>query len=188
MKRNLVACLLTLLAATGAQAGSFELALNDSSAQLRLGLPLRSDELGQTLLQARALYSDKEETKLGSLGLEFAGEPGNVPGFEVGVGAAAYVGKAHRGRDLANLAIGLRAAYAPPALGGLGFAGRFAIAPEVLSFVDSESLLETAGQVSYAITPKARVLVEYQNIRSEFERRGNWTIDDAVRVGFETRF
>lgn len=188
MKRGLLGCLFCLLAAGPALATSFELGLNDSSAQLRLAHPLRSDELGQTLLQARALYSDKEETKLGSLGLEFAGEPGNVLGFEVGVGATSYLGKTHRGRDFFNLALSLRADYAPPAMGGFGFSGRLAYAPEVLSFVESESLLESAAQVSYAVTPKARVFVEYQNLRNEFERRGNWTIDDAIRLGFQTRF
>lgn len=188
MKFTWLSCLLCLLAVAPAQATSFELGLNDSSAQLRLGQPLRSDELGQTLLQARLLYSDKEETKLGSLGLEFAGEPGNVLGLEVGVGASAYLGETHRGRDFFNLALTLRAEYAPPALGGLGIAGRLAYAPEVLSFAESESLFETAGQVSYAVTPKARVFLEYQNLRNEFERRGNWTIDDAVRLGFQTHF
>lgn len=188
MKRGLLGCLFCILAAAPAQATSLEFGLNDSSAQLRLAQPLRSDELGQTLLQARALYSDKEETKLGSLGLEFAGEPGNIPGFQVGVGAAAYLGEAHRGRDFFNLALGARAAYAPPVLGGFGVAARLAFAPEVLSFIESESLLETSGQLSYAVTPKARIFAEYQNMRSEFERRGNWTIDDALRIGFETRF
>lgn len=188
MKRELLGCLFCLLVAAPAQATIFELGLNDTSAQVRLTQPLRSDELGQTLLQARGLYSDKEETKLGSLGLEFAGEPGNVPGFEVGVGATAYLGKAHRGRDFFNLALGLRADYAPPSLAGLGFTGRLAYAPEVLSFIESEGLLETSGQVSFAVTPKARVFVEYQNLRNEFERRGNWTIDDAIRLGFQARF
>lgn len=188
MKRGWLGCLMCLLVVAPAQATSFELGLNDSSAQLRLGQSLRSDEFGQTLLQARLLYSDQEKTKLGSLGLEFAGEPGNVLGLEVGVGASAYLGEAHRGRDFFNMALTLRTEYAPPALGGLGFSGRLAYAPEVLSFIDSESLFETAGQVSYAVTPKARVFVEYQNLRNEFERRGNWTIDDAVRVGFQTRF
>lgn len=188
MKRVLLGCLIGLLAATSAPAASFELGLNDTSAQLRLGHALRSDELGQTLLQLRGLYSDKEETKLGSLGLEFAGEPGNVLGFEVGVGATSYLGKTHRGRDFFNLALSLRAGYSPPAMGGFGFSGRLAYAPEVLSFIESERLLETSGQVSYAVTPKARVLVEYQNIRNEFEHRGNWTIDDAIRLGFQASF
>lgn len=188
MKRILLGCLIGLLTSVSAQATSFELGLNDSSAQLRLAQMLRGDELGQTLLQLRALYSDKEETKLGSLGLEFAGEPGNVLGFEVGVGADAYLGKTHRGRDFFNLALSLRANYAPPFLGGLGFGGRLAYAPEVLSFIESEGLFESAAQVSYAVTPKARVFIEYQNIRTEFERRGNWTIDDAIRLGFQTRF
>lgn len=188
MKLAVLGCLFCILAAAPAQATSFELGLNDTSAQLRLGQPLRSDELGRTLLLARALYSDKEETKLGSLGLEFAGEPGNVLDFEVGVGASAFLGKAHRGRDFFNLALSLRADYAPPAMGGWGFTGRLAYAPEVLSFVESESLLETSAQISYAVTPKARVFVEYQNLRNEFERRGNWTIDDAVRLGFKAYF
>lgn len=188
MKLRLLGCLLGLLLATSAQAASFEFGLNDSSAQLRLGQALRSDELGQTLLQFRGLYSDQEETKLGSLGLEFVGEPGNVLGLDVGVGANAYLGKTHRGRDFFNLALGLQVTYVPPFLGGLGFGGRLAYAPEVLSFIESESLVESAAQVSYAVTPKARVFVEYQNIRNEFERRGNWTIDDAVRLGFQTRF
>jgi hypothetical protein len=184
----LLGCLFCLLAAAPAQATSVEFGLNDTSAQLRLTQPLRSDELGQTLLQARALYSDQEETKLGSLALEFAGEPGNVPGFEVGVGAGGVFGKAHRGQDFVNLALGLRADYAPPVLGGLGFGGRLGVAPELLSFADSERFWEASGQIRYALTPKARVFVEYQNLRNRFEHRGTWTIDDALRVGFEARF
>lgn len=188
MKRGFLIGFLWLWAAGSAQAAAFDLSLNDTSAQLRLSQPLRSDELGQTLLAARGLYSDKQETKLGSLGLEFVGEPGNVLGLEVGIGPIAYLGKAHRGRDFFNLSLGLRGGYAPPTLGGLGIALRLAYAPEVLSFIESESLLETAAQLSYAVTPKVRVFAEYQNLRNEFERRGNWTIDDSVRLGFQARF
>jgi hypothetical protein len=73
-------------------------------------------------------------------------------------------------------------------LGGVGVGGKIYYAPRIFTGLDAERLLETGVRLAYAVTPKVRVFAEYQNIRSDFEDRGNWTIDEEVRVGFQASF
>ncbi len=188
MKKVLLCVLLGCLPATLVLAGSGDITLNESSAQGQIRLPLSEDAYGSINLGARALYNEEEDTKLASAGLDFSGAPGNVPGLEAGVGAQVYAGVADDDQDLLALALGIQAKMAPPALGGFGLSGKFYYAPEVFSTLDAERLVETGLRGFYAVTPKVRVLVEYQNIRTKFEDRGNWSIDDDVRIGFEADF
>ncbi len=188
MKRALLLVLLCGLPATVALAGTGDITLNDSSAQGQIRLPLSEDAYGSVNLGARVLYNEDEDTKLVSAGLDFSGAPGNVPGLEAGVGAQVYGGEADDDQDLLALALGIQAKMAPPALGGFGLSGKLYYAPEVFSTLDAERLVETGVRAFYAMTPKVRVLVEYQNIRTRFEDRGNWSIDDDVRIGFEADF
>jgi hypothetical protein len=188
MKKYLLFSLLLCLPALPAWSSSFELSFNDMSAQAQLDLPLRSDDYGTIQLEGRALYNDHEDTRLGSAGLLFVGEPGNVPGLSLGVGGLLYGGRADDGQDLLSLGVGGRLNFAPPALGGFGVAGKVYYAPRIFTGLDAERLLETGIRLGYAVTPKVRVFAEYQNIRCDFEHRGNWTIDDEVRVGFLASF
>jgi len=188
MKKSLLPALLFCLAAFEAPAATLDLDFNDSSVQVGFAHNLREDEYGFSRGRLRFLYNDHEETTLGSAGLDFAGSPGNVPGLEVGIGAQLLGGEADRSQDLLALAVGVQATWAPPTLGGLGFGGRVSYAPGIFCWMDSERMVESALRVSYAVTPRAGLFLEYQNIRSDFEEHGNWTIDDGVRGGFEARF
>ncbi len=176
------------LVATVAGATSFDLAFNNESVQVALVQPLQVDELGSSQVGGRFLYNDDEETKLGSLGLEFVGEPGNIPGLTFGIGAMGYGGSADQDQDLLTAAIGGSVQFAPPPLNGFVFGGRVYFAPKIFSGLDNEGLLETALQVGYKVTPKVRVYLGYQNIRADFEGHDTWTIDDDVRLGFEAHF
>lgn len=191
MKRKMTvaaALALTLAGSPVASAGVLDFGFNDYSAQVRYEHPLSEDDYGRSSLSARLLYNDDEETTLGSLGFDFSGVPGNVPGLEVGVGAHGYGGRTDDRQDVAALGIAARALYAPPTLGGVGVTARGAYAPKIFAFADSERLVETALRLHYAVTPKIRLHVEYQNVGVKFEDRGSWTIDEGVRVGFEARF
>lgn len=191
MKRTIAVVALALaatLSPLSAPAQVLDFGFNDYSAQLRYDYPLSEDDYGKTLLSGRLLYNGDEETTLGSLGIDFAGEPGNVPGLELAVGAHGYGGHTDDGQDLAAIGVAGRVRYAPPTLYGFGVTVRGAYAPGIFSFIDSERLVETALRLSYSATPKIRLNVEYQNVRAKFEDRGTWTIDDGVRVGFEARF
>ena len=188
LKRILLTLLLTILSAGAASAGSIDLGFNDNSFQLEYEHPLHSDDYGTSLGSARFLYNDDEETVLGSVGFDFVGEPGNVPGLDLGVGAEIYGGETDHNQEFINLGINGRVAYAPPRLWGLGVSGRIAYAPEIFSFLDSERLFEADLRLTYAILPKVRVYLGYQNIRMDFEDTSTWTIDEAVRVGFIGHF
>lgn len=188
MKKGLVLFLLPCLLAAPAGATSVDLDINDFSVQLQFVQPLSADDYGTAQAEGRLLYNDHEETRLASAGMLFVGEPGNVPGLDLGVGGQLYGGRTDERQELLALGLGGRLTYAPPVLGGVGVGGKLYYAPQILSTLDAERLLETGVRLSYAATPKVRLYAEYQNLRSDFEERGNRTIDEGVRVGFEASF
>jgi len=188
MAKSLVLSLLILLVAGTAQATTFDLAFNNESAQVELGQPIIVDELGASEVGARFLYNDAEETRLGSLGLLFTGEPGNVPGLKLGIGAQGYLGSTDRDQDLLAAAVGGTVRYAPPALGGVAMLGKLYFAPRIFSGLDCEQLWETEVRAGYNLTPRVQVHLGYQAIRSEFDSYDTWTIDDAIRLGFQASF
>jgi len=188
MKKSLLFFLLLCLPALPAWSSSLELSFNDTSAQAGFDFPLRSDDYGTMQVEGRALYNEDEETRLGSAGLVFVGEPGNVPGFSLGVGGLLYGGRTDERQDLLALGVGGKLNYAPPALGGFGVTGKVYYAPRIFTGLDAERLLETGIRLGYAVTPKVRVFAEYQNIRCDFEDRGSWSIDEEARVGFQASF
>lgn len=174
-----------VLSVTCAHADTLDIGLNDDSFELAYEHPVSSDNYGMSLINGRFLYNDDDETKLGSLGFDFVGEPGNLAGFRAGAGARLYLGKTDSQIDFINLALGLRAEYTIPQLQGLGVAGQIHYAPQILSFRDSERLLESEVRLTYAILPKLTLYVKYQNIRLDIEdRSGHSTVDDGIRIGF----
>jgi YfaZ precursor len=188
MRKQLAAFALVLLMAGTAHATSFDLSFDNDSAQVGLTQPLVADELGASRFGARLLYNGDENTRLLSAGVEFVGEPGNVPGLEIGVGVQGYGGRTDQGQDILAAAVGGVASYTPPALGGVVFGAKLYVAPKIFSGLDSDGLLETAVRVGYRVTPKIEVYLGYQNIRSDFGRLDTWTIDEAVRLGFAATF
>lgn len=178
-------CLMTTIAA----ADSVDIGFNDESFQLGYEHSLTHDDYGTVVANGRFLYNGDEETRLGSLGLDFIGNPGNVSGLGLGVGTKFYAGSTDSDTDFVNLAIGLRGSYILPQLQGLGVAGHLYYAPKVFSFQDSERLLESEVRLTYAVLPKAKLYVGYQNIRLDIESRNDSrTIDNSVRIGFVGSF
>jgi len=188
MKRWFVLLFLWGMLISSVEAATIELGINDFSVQLHVSQPVLADDYGRVEAEGRFLYNNREETRLGSAGLLFAGEPGNVPGLNLGIGGQLYGGRTDQQQDLLALGVGGRVVYAPPVMGGLGVSGRIYYAPQILAGLDADRLLESAIRLGYSITPKVRLYGEYQNVRSDFKNHGNWTIDEGVRLGFEATF
>ena len=188
VKRLSVVFLLFALTTSAAYADSLSLDFNDYSAQLGYSHVINQDNYGTSLLNMRGLYNDDKDTKLGSIGFEFSGEPGNIPGLRFGIGGDIYGGHTDISQDLLALGVCGQVGYAPPTLGGLGFDGRICYAPKIFSLLDLERLLETYVGVNFAITPKIQVYAGYQNIKADFEHQRTTRIDEAVRVGFAAKF
>lgn len=188
MKKLLIIGLLTCLSAVTVQASSLEVALNDDSAQVQAGLTLNEDTYGTSVLTGRFLYNDERSTKIGSLGFDFMGKPGNISGLEIGVGTQIYTGKTKNSLDLLALGIGTKIVFAPPILKGLGINGKLFYAPKILASLDAERLTEAGANLFYTVTPKVRLLLGYQLIRANFENTNSKNIDEGVRLGFEAQF
>ena len=188
MFKKLFLPLVFLFSASVSFAGTFDVGLNDSSVQLRTGIVLTEDDYGKTLFDARVLHNDHEETTLGSAGVDFAGEPGNVPGLLMGLGVKGYYGEADQDRKFSALGIGGLLNYYPPALGGFGLSGRLVYAPEISTAEDADRLFESSVALSYALTAKIRLTCEYQVVRVDWEKGSHWTVDEGFRLGFQAKF
>ncbi len=186
-KLLLVFCLLLLPFATNAT--TLGLDFNDDSAEVRLDLPLTGDDYGRSVLGGRFLYNEDEDTEMLGVELKFLGNPGAIPGLEVGAGIIGYIGESHDVYDFGNVGVGLMADYAPATLQGLGFSARLVYSPDIFSWQDSDGLFEFNVRVGYAITPKVKVYVGHQKIEGEIDGfNQDVDIDDDVRVGLLVRF
>jgi len=188
MYRRILPFLFLLAFSNSVYAISFEIAFNDSSAQLNAEFPLAEKTYGKTLLNGRFLHNDREETTLGSLGIDFTGEPGNVPGLLLGLGVKGYGGEADDDRDILAMGVGGMATFYPPSLGGFGLSGKVVYAPDIFTGEDADRILELSLTLGYALTPQIKLTGGYQNIRTDWEDGKKWTIDDAFRVGFQATF
>jgi YfaZ precursor len=183
--KSIVCCSVLLL---GLLAGScwgadFSLLLNNDSVQGNLNIDLDKNDYGASFAGLRLLYNDDNDTLLGSVSGGVSGEPGNIPGVKVGAQVLANLGNSNNDRDLLVIGLGLLASYQPPQLQGLGVYARAQYAPELLCFLDSEGLYELAIGLSYTVTPKATLSLEYQNTDVDFKNAGHQNIDDSLRLG-----
>ncbi len=165
----------------------FSLLLNDDSIQGTLSSAFDKNEFGDSVIAGRLLYSEDRDSLFGSVGIGVSGEPGNLDGLKVGAQMLGNLGRTDS-NDLLTFGLGLLVSYQPPQLQGLGTYGRVQYSPELLSFLDSERLLETAVGLSYMFTPKATLLLEYQNVEVDFDALGTRNIDESVRLGIQFFF
>ncbi len=188
--RFLYLCLCFLFSATVVFADTIDIGFNDDSFQLAYERGLSEDTTyGATFVKGRFLYNDDKDAKLGSLGLDFVGHPGNIAGLEIGVGVKLYGGRADSEIDFVNLGVGVNGDYVIPQFQGLGVSARLDYAPKVFSFCDSERLFEGEVRLTYAIMPKVKLYLGYQNVRLDVEgRSGSMTLDNSVRIGFVGSF
>lgn len=188
----LVRVLLTVFmcfVAIQASADAIDIGFNNESFHLGYERPMVQDEFGVVFGNAGFLYNGDEKTTLGRVGADFVGNPGFYPGTQLGIGLRLYAGSTEKSTDFINLALGARASYAPPQLGGLGVAAGFYHAPKVFSFRDSDNLTQTEIALTYAMIPKVRLNLGYYNLRLKEDTSGNnWTIDEGLRIGFTGYF
>jgi hypothetical protein len=191
LKKLLAAAIFLALPVMQAQASNFDFSLNDDSIQARLSGTVAQDQNGSSALTARLLHNDHRRSTLGSAGVEFTGILHQMPGFTIGFGAEVGWGRvksAPQNQNLLVLAPGAKIGFQSPGLPELSFQARLSYAPRILSFSDLERMFETGLRTSYAISPGLDIFAEYQYIRGKFERHGDRTIDDAIRLGFMARF
>lgn len=184
-----VAVTLVCVVASVTMADTVRVGFNDDSFQLGYERPLVRDDYGNIVGNLGFIYNDDKSTKLGHVGLDFVGNPGQYPGLEFGIGTRLVAGSTSRSTDFINLGIGARGAYVPPQLNGIGFAASVYHAPQIFSFRDSDRLTQADVMVTYAIIPKVQLSLGYYNTRLKDDRDNqNQTIDSGLRIGFNGSF
>jgi hypothetical protein len=189
MRTRLILAVLLTLITTPLFAASIDIGFNDDSFQLGADWTLSATPYGDTIGNARYLYSDDEGTRLASAGIDFIGTPGNFPGLSTGLGVKTYHGQADSDIEFTNIGIGLRVGYTSPQLRGLGADASIYYAPRIFSFRDAERMLDSQIRLTYPIIPKAKVFIGYQHIKLDLDNGANdETIDKSLRVGFVATF
>jgi hypothetical protein len=181
------AILLFFLIVINSWSADFSLLLDYQSVQAVVSQTIDNNGLGETLLNGRLLYGDDKDTLLGSAAVGVRGEPDYIDGLKLGAEIIGNWGRSNK-QDILNVGLGASANYQPLQFHGLGVYGRIHYSPELLSFLDSEWMLETALGVFYTFTPLASFVVEYQNIEVDFDKKGSRRIDDSVRFGLQFYF
>ena len=186
--RVLVSAIVAILLLSGnCWSADFSLLLNDDSVQAVLSTAFDKNEFGESIVGGRLLYNDDKDSLLGSVSAGVSGEPGNLDGLKVGAEVRGNLGRSDSS-DLLTFGLGLLASYQPPQLQGLGAYVRVQYSPELLSFLDSERLWEAVVGLNYMFTPKANVLLEYQNVEVDFDTIGKRDIDESIRLGIQFFF
>lgn len=151
-----------------------------------------NDSIGQNAgrleLGVGYLYSKQNPTSdyLLNFDVGVRGESLDAPVI-VAVGGRLYYGRAGD-QDVGGLGIGAGALYFPQNWNGFGFGGHLYWVPEILSFRDSEGMLEYGISANYQINSQAQVMLGWQSIDTDFDNGSNYTIADGPYLGLNITF
>lgn len=187
MKLQKMAALLCALSATPVLADSIDINLHDKAIRGTYTMQLQntkglSGEAG--LLYAEDRFNNSET--LLHAGLLVSGENWSKSGtFDIALGGR-MVYASPGDVDMLAVAFGGRLRFSP--VPRLGIGGHAYFAPEITSFLDSESYQEVGVRVDYQLLPQAFVYVGHRTIKVDFGAPGDWEMDDDIHVGFKMTF
>ncbi len=176
-----------LCAMGGCRAGWFDIALNHRAVDARGGTFVGEDPSGRMALGGRIFHDDDRDATLGAFLAGFTTDASAAQGLEISLGIEGFLGRAEH-RDVDAVALGFEVAWAPVRARGGFVGGRLYYAPKILSWRDTESLLDWSLRGGYRITPKIFVLAEFEGIHADFEGQGGRTIGRDALFGFGARF
>ncbi|GAA6133590.1 YfaZ family protein [Oceaniserpentilla sp. 4NH20-0058] len=158
---NLLAPIGLLLSSAVYAGGSLDLSINDETA----GLEYDATRMGSPMHISAGFLYHEEDGELITFGLNAVDVRDSKSSLRIGVGGKVY-GYFNDAGDGGALAVGGFVRYAPPELNGLGFAGHAYYAPSVLSFSDTENMVDVSARVEYMLLPTAMVYLGYRFIEA----------------------
>lgn len=173
-------------AAAGAQ--TFNIAFNDSSAQLGYGFLVGGSSYGRNEFKVDFLFND-EDVYMVDVGLQVFDEVGSkAQGLTAGLGGKLYgatLGDADR--DMIVLGVGGMVRYALPQIRRLIIGGDLYYAPPIISFIDAEGFYEAAARLEFELLPTASIYLEYHKITMQDNDRDR-DLNKGGRLGVEISF
>jgi hypothetical protein len=162
--------------------GSLDLSVNDSTAALEYD----ATRMGTALHVSAGALHHETDGDLVSFGINAVDVRTQNSPLRIGVGGKVY-GYSTDDADGGALAIGGFARYTPASLAGLGFAGHAYYAPSVLSFDDTEHLVDLGVRVEYKLLPTAVVYLGYRFFEATEESQ-DIEIANAGHFGLRINF
>ena len=189
MKFRAVGLFLLGAVSTVASADNIDINLRDEA--IRASYTMQSKNGGAGLSTELGLLYSEDKEKLDDtlyhLGLHVSGENWSQSGtFDISIGGRVYY-TSPDDYDLAALGFGGAIRFSPAHRFGIG--GHVYYAPDITSFMDAKSFLETGIRVDYQILPQAFLYVGYRQIEVDIvDGPKDVELDDDAHVGFKLLF
>ena len=182
--------LLLLLFSSVTYSQELEFQLSDDMARIMYTSSAIGENYGRLELEGGLLYADDDERPssdyLLHFGAQVRGESVDAP-IIVAVGARLYFGEAAE-YDIGGLGIGGDVMFMPESWKGIGIGAFLYVVPSIVAFQDSDGLNEYGVTLNWQITSQALISVGYQDIETDIENAGTYTIDDGPYLGITLSF
>ena len=136
------------------------------------------------------ILHNSDEGDLVHLGLKVHGNAGGYTmGVEGALGATLYGASidAHN-KDVSALALTGELYLTPQELNRVRLALTASYAPEVLTFGDGKSLLDTAARLEYEVLNETRAYVGYRLSRVDLDQYGHEDLEQGAQIGLNVTF
>ncbi|MES1992154.1 MAG: YfaZ family outer membrane protein [Pseudomonadota bacterium] len=145
---------------------------------------------GGTLRADVGALHNSDEGDLIHLGLKVRGDAGgNTVGVEGALGATLYGASLDSpNKDVSALAFTGELYVTPQELNRARLALTASYAPEVLTFGDGKSLLDTAARLEYEVLNETRVYVGYRLSRVKLDQAGDQDLEQGAQIGLNVTF
>ena len=169
---RLVAPLCLLFSSSVFAGGSLDLSISNSAA----GLEYDATRMGTPLHISTGFLHHESDGDLISFGVNAVDVRKQGSPVRIGIGGKVYAYSTDSG-DGGAIGAGGFVRYTPPELAGLGFSGHAYYAPSVLSFNDTEKLVDLGIRVEYKLLPTAMVYLGYRFVEAS---NGNKVADVEI--------
>lgn len=188
MSRLILVVLLSVIS-SASYARSFDINLSSDAAQFKYGSLVGGSTYGRTEMGVGFLYNE-DDNYLGEIGLLVIDEAGSkTPGLELGVGPKFWFGGSDEADvDIAGIGLGGQIRYKNMNVPRVVYGASLYYAPDIVSFMDSEGMLEWDIRVEYELLPTANVYVGFRSIEADIKNRDDVEIDESGIIGLRFMF
>jgi hypothetical protein len=184
MRRLMTAFVVAIALVPAAHARSLELAINDDMAQFQFstnpwGAP--DAEIGVGIL------FNEDDDLLGTLRLMSTNRVS--PSLRLGVGVQGYLGDLDPiNETMSAIALGGNVAFGLAAQVPVSLVLEGWIAPNILSFSDTERVREFSARVEAAVSNRAAVFIGYRSLKTNLVSHRRYELDDSAHIGVRIGF
>jgi len=178
---------LLLVSCTSLYAGSISAQLSNDAARF---MYVAAGDSTRLQYEAGIIY-DSNSDYLVMAGLLVSGENLDAP-VVASLGLRAYYGEVTNTTiptsTVAVIALGGDLSFSPVNLPGFEFGGHYYIAPDPVSFADSNKIIDFGVRIGYQVIPLSTLFIGYQSVTIDVNNQGTLIMDEGVIFGMNFAF